>query len=341
MLVQALFISIIPVPMAKAAEAATDINIVSISTLNEIERLNDEIIELRMKKASLDEEDYAQRTEIENQIVAKKEKMAALGAEKVEREFLEELIEAAMDTANIEAGISPAALTNPPDQIAQIAAQFEGMYEISGVGIEYYGTEQYHLIFTSIDCDRHLHQVTTVNAYDSFEANSNVAANFVNEAINIYGQKIFGKVLSSIHPFLQWAPWEVFCESKPSASQISSNGNALVVTLNTISTQKFVFVRGSSAENWHNCLSTNKVSCAVSATVAVNVNGEAKNRSKDYGAVWVFGDWDRAIVDAKAAYESNDVVRNCICEISVHSNSKNADVITQQIHAPKYVADMV
>lgn len=340
-LVQALLISTLPVSMVQAAEIASDLNAVSISTLNEIERINDEIIELRMEKANLDEEDFVRRAELENQIMAKKEEMTALGAEKVEHEFLEELLESAIQTINTEEGIAVASLENPPYDIARIAAQFEGMYDISGVAVNYDGKEQYHLIFSSIDNDKHLHKVTTKNVYNSFTANSNEAANFVNDLIEIYGQKLFAELISTINPVLSWVPWELVCSSKPAANQISSSGNALLVTLNTVSTQKFVFVRESASHSWDCCLSTNKVSCAITVTSAVNVNGIAKNESKDYGPFWIDGNWDNATVDANTAFKLKDVWRTCISEISIHSNSKGVDAITQEIHTPMYIIHMV
>lgn len=345
MLVQAIFIGMLPISMVQAAEAASDINVVSISTLNKIEKINDEISELRMKKASLTKEDSVSRAEIEKQIMLKKQEMAALGAEKVEHELLEQLIGAAMESINTEEGTALAYIAEHPDEIARIADQFEGMYDITGVAVNYDGKEQYHLIFTCCENDSHLHQITTKNAYDSFKANSIDATNILNDTIVLYGQKLFGAILAEIeHPIakiIQCLPWEWLGVKKPAANQISSNGDALVVTLNTVSTQKFVFVRSSSAQSWDCCLSTNKVSCAVSWTEAVNINGEAVNKSMDYDTVWTYGNWNNATVDANTAFESNEIYRTCISEIRVHSTSKDVDIITHEIHTPMYIIHMI
>ena len=112
-------------------------------------------------------------------------------------------------------------------------------------------------------------------------------------------------------------------------------------TLNTVSVQKFVFVYDTSKDNWVYCLSTNKVSCSLSVTAALCIDGRAVNQSKDYGPTWIYGDWNNASKDADFGYNNGIEMQTCISEVRVESTSKNTVEVVNYIHTPKYVAHML
>lgn len=143
--------------------------IVSLETLHEIEKLNDDIVYLYTKLRNLDNTKTTDRQIIEQQISLKQQLMYNLGAENIESDFLEHLIELALesDPKNKTSEIM-AKSWHPSDLISQ----FQSMYNMSGVSVSYAGKTQYHVIFTCINKDPYLHKVTTTNAYDSFSAGS-------------------------------------------------------------------------------------------------------------------------------------------------------------------------
>jgi len=256
---------------AAAAELDADYRAVSVNTLNMIEQLNDEIVELRMERSEIEDEDSVRLSDIDSEI-SKKQK-------------------------------------------------------------------QIHLIFTSIGQDRNLHRSTSKKIYDSFEANSNECKKFINDLIKVYAAKVVNVIIGD--SIINLAPWELLFNDKPQANQISSNGDALYATLNTVSVQKFVFVYDTSKDNWVYCLSTNKVSCSLSVTAALCIDGRAVNQSKDYGPTWIYGDWNNASKDADFGYNNGIEMQTCISEVCVESTSKNTVEVVNYIHTPKYVAHML
>ena len=105
---------------------------------------------------------------------------------------------------------------------------------------------------------------------DKFSSNSVKAQEWIKEILNIYVGKATSAVLDKI-PGVKYLPYELLTNGvKPQPSEISSTGNALVVTLNTTTTIKFTYVGDSIKNTWTHCLTDNMVSYAVSYTASLH-----------------------------------------------------------------------
>ncbi len=124
------------------------------------------------------------------------------------------------------------------------------------------------------------------------------------------------------------------------ASEISSTGNATVVTLNTVVVQKFVFVWNNSSENWVYSLSANRMNAYQTVTLALNIKGKAVNKSLDFEPYDIRGDYDNAKAIANQHSNGFEAVR-CIDSYVAYSSSKNINQIKMDILTPRFVAHML
>ncbi len=96
----------------------------------------------------------------------------------------------------------------------------------------------------------------------------------------------------------------------------------------------------AAKDEWMYCLSTNKGSCSLSLSAALCINGQAVNQSKDFGPIWIEGDWENAAKDADTAYSKGIKAETYICEVQVVSTSKDSVELVNEIYAPNYIAHM-
>jgi hypothetical protein len=238
-----------------------------------------------------------------------------------------------------QSGIQRSAEWHPSDLIEN----FNDMYDMSGsYATTYAGRTQYHLVFQSKGNDPYLRNVKTDHFYDGISAGSTEARNWVQEIIKIYAEKFVGTSLGIMSPYLELLPYELLdIATQPTASAISSTRNATVVTVNTVSIQKFVYIYNTSLSEWIFGVSTNKVSMSTTVTQAITVNGRAYNKSVDYNGYWIYGDYLNASTDANNEYNTGNARNTCIYKVSGYSESKDRDIVTVDIFDPTFVAHMI
>ena len=261
------------------------------------------------------------------------QKLLSLGVKKASSESINELLKSDRDFRTkkgmtVAYGIS----NNPADDIIRT---FQGVYNVWQYQTTYGGKKQTHVIFESIGKDPYLNKTQTGYIYNKISPRTREARNWISEIVKIYAYKGIGAI-----PILGWTPYELLEVAKPKPSEISSTGNATVVTLNTVVVQKFVFVWNKSSKNWVYSLSTNRMSASHTVTFALNVRGNAINRSFDFGPYDIRGDYDNAKAIANQHSNGFEAVR-CIDSYTAYSTSMRTNKIKIKIHTPRFVAHMM
>ena len=337
------FLFTLPLEICAYAENAPDIsgklmekysiNVVSPEAASEIESLNVQIsiLQSALNNRSLSRSDAEQiNLEINNY----KKRVKELGSSSPSEEFLEELILSSMPQAASRMGMDW-----HPSQLAQ---SMISMYDTSlSYATTYDGRAQYHLILRHKGADPYLHVVKTDHFYNGISKGSTEAHNWAQETMKFYVEAYMDFIIGQINPFLTLIPYTLLgIAAQPNDSAIYSNQDATVATINTTSTQKFVYVFDNYSNGWYYALSTNYVSCAVTITQAISVNGISYNDSEDYNNIIVYNQYTDAHIDANSAYEASVTGNTCISEVIGYSQSKSREMISCRIHTPTYIIHM-
>ncbi len=198
-----------------------------------------------------------------------------------------------------------------PD-LSSLTSRLNQMYDAYGKQSTYYdGSKNYKVyeIYVMHSNSKKngiaLERVTTNHIlYDKINADSSEASQWINEIISIYVSKGISSVLEALNPVVKYLPYEIFFSSKPTASQISSPGAAMALTLNTVTTIKFTYVLDETIDTWKLCLSTNLVSAAFTCTECLSVNGKAINKTKDYPAKSLYGGYTSSVPSAITIFKN-------------------------------------
>lgn len=313
------------------------LNVVTPEAAAEIERLAEENNTLRETIQNEDSPILSRQNNQEflNKIENNKEKMESLGASTPSDELLIDLIKAEIK----QSGIQVASDWDP----SQIVSDFKGMYDMSAsYSTTYGGKTQYHVVFQHNGNDSHLKNIQSEKFYNGISAGSAEARNWVNEVIKIYAEKLVGEGLGLLHPALSLIPYELLgIAVKPNSQKITSTRDATIVSLNTTSIQKFVYVYNSSSRDWFFALSTNKISYSTTVSQLLTVSGKSYNKSNDYNYRWEYGDYNKAASDADSAYNSGYSKKTCVNKVAGYSTSKGKDVVIANIFTPTYVSHMI
>lgn len=320
-------------------EASTG-NDLSLYEVQQAEDIIDDISNLELQAANLRKNTtantYKQLMLIKHKISLLEKSLIALGVERATDESINAVLKSDK-TFRANYGLlkqaQPSALASTPGD--NIISTYSGAYKVWQYSTTYQGKKQNHIIFQGNGNDPYLHKTKTGHIYNSISPNTTEATQWVNEVVKIYASKAFGSI-----PIVEWLPYELLGLVKPKPSVISSSGNATVVTLNAVTTQKFVFVWNESAGDWVYSLSVNKVNYSETRTVAMNVNGVARNESVDKGPYYINGDYNNASSLANAYSNGYEAVR-CIDSIYAYSSSKDKNVISIDILTPRFVAHML
>ena len=274
--------------------------------------------------------DSKQLEEIQNKMDIVETELLSLGAEKPSKEKMKELLIAS-------SGEQGNTINWHPEELID---DFDHMYDIWGYTNKYGDLDTYHLMFQYDGNDPYLHKNVTKVIYDSISPGSQAAQYWVDETIKIYAQKLIGTGLGLANPLVNWLPWELLFTSPPSPNEISSSGDATVMTLNSVTAVKFVFVYDSQFDEWVHSLSTNRVNYSYTVTEAVVRNGIPYNDSEDFNGLYVFGNFNSANADAGEAFEDGDFVNTGMYKLGVYSDSKSQDEINISLHCPDLVIHM-
>ena len=121
--------------------------------------------------------------------------------------------------------------------------------------------------------------------------------------------------------------------------KILSEGDALVCTVSTASTIKFVYVYDEEADEWQYVLTTSYAHCSITHTVCVFIDGEPLHDSVDYNDVMVYGDYNDAIEDASYAFSEGETMNTCLESLDVYYDDDK--VFELGLFTPSSVAAMV
>ncbi len=331
---------ILPLGLTVSAEIAPNVrimpsslNIISPEAAEEIERL---LVKNSDLEAMLSNESVSRSStlEIQREIDNNNKRIEELGVSSPSNALLEDLIHSSMpdDALLLRDGWHPSELVEEMSCMYDLSASYATTHE---------GRAQYHLNVKHKGEDPYLHVVKTDHFYDGIPKGSTEAHNWAHEIIEIYAQRLASYAINKLSPVLSVLPYEVLgIAQQPNDSAIYSSQDATVVTLNTTSTQKFVFVYDDYNSGWYYALSTNRVSCSITVTQALSINGRSYNNSKDYNNINEFNEFFNAAADANRAYELGTQFNTCISEISGYSTSKDKDMVSCKIFTPYYIYAM-
>ncbi|MBR1831916.1 MAG: hypothetical protein IJ784_05710 [Ruminiclostridium sp.] len=120
-----------------------------------------------------------------------------------------------------------------------------------------------------------LHKTGFKLLYGSFLSGSADANKWINEAISLVAQAGV-TLITGLMPGGKVIPYAYIADKLVSgnqpANQISANGNALLLALNTVTTVKFTYIQKSNGD-WVQTLSSNKVKAEPSFTSYLSING--------------------------------------------------------------------
>jgi hypothetical protein len=322
---------------AKENNYSNDIVILSNESANLIELKLEELSELKLKK-ELEELNTTDNKKtilnLEKEIKKIKKELQSLGAEKPSKKFLTKLLEAEKKKMDKEFGILSD--WHPSD----IIDTFDGAYDVWGYSTTYSGYQLYHLIFEYNGNDPYLAKSDTEKIYDAFSQGSSDAYYWLEETIKVYAEKLVGGGLGLLNPLTQFVPWELLFSSKPSSNEISSTGDALVATLSSLTTQKFVYVYDTLNSEWAYALSTNRVNYAYTFTEIIYKDGSCYHDNESQSNQNVYGDYYSASSDAVDYFESYTYGKTCIDKLAAYSDSNSSDEINMSIFTPTFVAHM-
>lgn len=268
-----------------------------------------------------------------------------LGADKPSKELMVKLIKASdkeqKKTLN-QMAASNGVSTNSSDWHPEdLIEQFDEMYDVWGYSTTYNGRLQYHLIFQHEGNDPYLAKLTTKHVYNDFSAGSSTAEKWVDEILKVYAEKSTGAYLGLLNPVLNWLPWELLFDSKPSANDISSSTSATVFTLATNTTVKFVYIYDTNNEDWWFALSTNYVYWSWEVSEYVFKNGHSYQDEDSGSNIALYGDYYSASSDADEAFTNGHSRKTTIYKQALWSESFDRDEIVHNIHSPTFVAHMM
>ena len=315
-----------------ANSVSEDDIMLSSKTQSEVELIENKIENIAALRLVLENNNIskAEAININNEINSLKTDLEELGA-KPSRETLITLVTAAL--AQMDSPLK----WHPRD----IVDQFDGAYDVWGYTTTYSGKPQYHLVFEDGGYETDLKKMRTQSYKKRFSSGSSGAQYWVNETLKVYAQKLIGSGLGLANPLINFTPWELFFSSQPSPNIISANSDSTIITLNTNSIQKFVFVYDSGLDDWHYALSVNKLRYSYTVTEAITISGTPQNESKDYNHKNVYGDYSRASYYANSNYNASIDTCRCIDEIAVRRNSNSSDYCEISIFTPRFVSHMI
>lgn len=312
----------------------------SLYEVQQAEDIIDQISNLELQAANIlesaAEDTYNQLTLIKYKIGLLEKALIGLGVDRATDESINAMVrsdEAFRTNQGLPQHNQASILSATPGD--NIINTYSGAYKVWQYSTTYQGKKQNHIIFQGNGNDPYLHKTKTGHIYNSISPNTTESTRWVNEVIKVYASKAFGSI-----PVVEWLPYELLGVAKPKPSAISSTGNATVVTLNAVTTQKFVFVWNESAQDWVYSLSVNKVNYSETRTVAMKINGVARNKSVDKGPYYINGDYNNASSLANTYSNGYEAVR-CIDSIYAYSSSKDQNVISIDILTPRFVAHML
>lgn len=275
--------------------------------------------------------EYTEEIKNKNQEISDvKNRIKSQGANTFDDELMCEIVTNA-DYSGAVAGRST------PD-LSSLTSQLNQMYDAYGKQSTYYDGNKNYSIYEIYVVHSNskkngiaLQRVTTNHIlYDKINAGSSEATQWINEIISIYVSKGVSSILEALNPVVKYLPYEIFFSSKPTASQISSPGAAMALTLNTVTTVKFTYVLDEATDTWKLCLSTNLVSAAFTCTECLSVNGKATNKSKDYPAKTLYGGYTSSVPSAVTIFKnmlnnsyisSGNLGLNCVAYKSTYKGS--------------------
>lgn len=301
------------------------------------ERIIEKLSILRNKKNDTSLKSmYGSNTDYD--IIKYEQELLSLGVKKATDESINELLKSDKEfrtKKGLQAtyGVSE----NPGDGIIK---SFKGAYNVWQYQTTYDGKKQTHVVFEGIGKDPYLQKTKTGHIYNKISPNTNEAKNWLAEVVKIYAYKGVGAIIAQTVPIAGWLPYELLGVDKPKPSEISSTGNATVLTLNAVVVQKFVFVWNNFSKNWVYSLSTNRINASHTVTLALKIKGKAVNKSVDFGPYDIRGDYDNAKAIANQYSNGFETVR-CISSYTAYSSSKNINQIKMEILTPRFVAHMI
>ncbi len=249
------------------------------------------------------EEEYnSKKQELLNKIDSIKKSMSSIGVDNADKDFkkIESVLSSNSNSEYAHNAISTRSTTPSSSYFKETLSALNQIYDVYGNQYTYYnGVQNYEIydIVVMFSAQKYNPAYGNVNLAknntkvfcDKFSSNSVKAQEWIKEILNIYVGKATSAVLDKI-PGVKYLPYELLTNGvKPQPSEISSTGNALVVTLNTTTTIKFTYVGDSTKNTWTHCLTDNMVSYAVSYTAALHYKGKSVNKSFDSKPRKVYG----------------------------------------------------
>lgn len=310
------------------------VDVIGPNAAAEIEAL---IAENEMLNMQLDNETISEEIalKIRGQIARNDERVQELGGSAPPHELLEDLILSVMNQYEVQSTNN----WHPSDLASDLSVKYNVS---SSYATSYGGKSQYHLVLKSNDKDPYLKINKSEHFYDSITPGSTEAQKWVKDVIKIYAEKFIGAGLGVLHPALSFLPYELLgLESQPDENSISSAGDATELTVNTVTTVKFVYVLEESTNEWVYALSTNRVSFATTVTQLLSINNRAYNKSTDLNGLYDNGDYYSASADANSAFAAGITRNTCVGSINASSEEKPEIVVVVPIKAPTYVVDMI